>query len=86
MSASYEPRWECTDCGGLVLDMAAHERFHAILNSHALVLALLQTSHTVEHVHNRYDIAERIDARRKPADTRPSSPQGMSKMYKDAGS
>lgn len=68
--ASYEPQWECTDCGCLVLDMAAHERFHSILNSHALVLALLQTSHTVEHVHNRYDIHERIEARRKPRDTR----------------
>lgn len=69
-----------------MLDMAAHERFHSILNSHALVLALLQTSHTVEHVHNRYDIHERIEARRKPADTRNVPTQGMSKTYEDIGS
>jgi len=66
--------------------MAAHERFHSILNSHALVLALLQTSHIAEHVHNKYDIHERIEARRKPADTRNVPTQGMSKTYEGAGS
>ena len=26
----------CTDCGAFVMDVAAHDRFHSILSSHAI--------------------------------------------------
>ena len=68
-----EPRYEtayellgsvvCADCGAFVLDVAAHTRFHSILGAHAWALAVLKTSHLAAHVHDKYDVAERIDSR-----------------------
>lgn len=54
----------CEDCGALVLDQAAHTRFHSILGSHAWALAVLKTAHLAAHVHDRYEVGERIDSKR----------------------
>ena len=54
----------CTDCGAFVLDVTAHTRFHSILSGHAWALAILKTSHIGPHVHDRYDVAERIDRKK----------------------
>jgi hypothetical protein len=54
----------CMDCGVFVMDVAAHTRFHSILSGHAWSLAILKTSHVADHVHARYDVAERIDRRK----------------------
>jgi len=54
----------CEDCGVLVLRRATHTRFHSIMSSWAWTLAVLKTSHLAAHVHDRYDVTERIDRRR----------------------
>ena len=56
----------CEDCGALVMDNAAwaHTRFHSILSGHAWALAVLKTAHIGAHVHDRYDVPERIDSKR----------------------
>jgi len=54
----------CADCGVFVMDVAAHDRFHSILSSHAWVLAVLKTSHIAAHVHDKYDAVERIDSKK----------------------
>ncbi len=54
----------CLDCGGVVFDTAAHTRFHSILGGHAWALAVLKTSHLAAHVHEKYDVAERIGSRK----------------------
>jgi len=54
----------CADCGVFVMDTTAHTRFHSILSGHAWALAVLKTSHAAEHVHARWDVAERIGRRR----------------------
>lgn len=44
--AAREPRQRlCLDCGAIVGDTDAHDRFHAILNHHARALAVLTNSH-----------------------------------------
>lgn len=55
----------CLDCGAVVDNRRAHDRFHAILNDHASALAILTTSHLNERVHDRFDVVERIEKRRK---------------------
>src|SRR5579859_3751156 len=59
------PWWRCLDCGasGIAEDRAAHTRFHSILSSHAWSLAVLKTGHIAAHVHDKYDVVERIDSR-----------------------
>jgi len=54
----------CEDCGSVVTDQAAHTRFHSILGAHAWALAVLKTSHIAAHVHDKYDVVERIDSRK----------------------
>lgn len=54
----------CTDCGVFVMDVAAHTRFHSILSSHAWALAVLKTAHIAAHVHDKYEVVERIDSKR----------------------
>jgi hypothetical protein len=54
----------CTDCGVFVMNVAAHNRFHSILASHAWTLAVLKTTHVAAHVHDKYDAVERIDSRK----------------------
>lgn len=58
------PASVCLDCGCLVMDQRAHTRFHSILGSHAWALAVLKTAHLAPHVHDKYDVVERIDSRR----------------------
>lgn len=53
----------CLDCGALVLDEPAHTRFHGILGGHAWALAVLKTAHIAAHVHDRYEVVERIDSK-----------------------
>lgn len=50
----------CLDCGVAVTDEDTHQRFHAILAHHARALAVLEVSHIAPHVHDRYDVRERI--------------------------
>jgi hypothetical protein len=54
----------CLDCGALVAERAAHTRFHSVLSGHAWALAVLKTSHIAAHVHDKYDVVERIDSKR----------------------
>ena len=56
----------CLDCGAVVYagDKPAHTRFHSILGAHAWALAVLKTSHIAAHVHDKYDVVERIDSRK----------------------
>lgn len=60
------------ECGALVLldDVPAHNAFHDVLSLHAAALAVLQTAHVAGHVHDKYDVPERIDARRKQIEER----------------
>jgi len=54
----------CLDCGALVIDQAAHTRFHSILSGHAWALAVLKTAHLSGSVHDRYEVPQRIDSKR----------------------
>ncbi len=54
----------CADCGVFVMDMTAHTRFHSILSSHAWSLAILKNRHIGAHVHDKYDVVERISSRK----------------------
>lgn len=54
----------CLDCGSFIGDMGAHDRFHSILSGHAWALAVLQTAHIGANVHDRYEVAERINSKR----------------------
>lgn len=54
----------CQDCGSVVTDQPAHTRFHSILSGHAWSLAVLKASHLAAHVHDKYDVTERIDSRK----------------------
>lgn len=53
----------CEDCGALVLDRKVHDRSHSIQSSHAWSLAVLKTAHVAAHIHDRYEVVERIDSR-----------------------
>jgi hypothetical protein len=53
----------CLDCGAPVLDEQAHTRFHSILGGHAWALAVLKTAHLASHIHDHFDVVERIDSR-----------------------
>ncbi len=66
MSQSPQPRdWtECDGCGALVANTYTHDRFHSVLASHAHALAVLKTAHLAAHVHDRYEVVERINAKR----------------------
>ena len=54
----------CLDCGSLVIDQAAHTRFHSILSGHAWALAVLSTAHLGASVHDRYEVTEKIRSKR----------------------
>ena len=54
----------CADCGVFVMDKAAHTRFHSISSSWAWAIAVLKTAHVAAHVHDQYDVVERIDSRK----------------------
>jgi hypothetical protein len=54
----------CEDCGVLVTNEKAHTRFHSILSGHAWSLAVLKTAHIADHVHDQYNVVERIDSRK----------------------
>lgn len=56
--------WTCLDCGCLVVEKEAHTRFHSILSSHAWSLAVLKTAHLADHIHAKYEVAERIDSKK----------------------
>jgi hypothetical protein len=65
------PRYEvkdgvtaCLDCGVVVAITEAHTRFHSIMSSWAWMLAVLKTSHVAAHIHDQYDVVERIDRRK----------------------
>jgi hypothetical protein len=65
------PRYEeedgdlaCLDCGVVVANREAHTRFHSIMSSWAWMLAVLKTSHVAAHIHDQYDVVERIDRRK----------------------
>jgi len=54
----------CLDCGVVVAITEAHTRFHSIMSSWAWMLAVLKTSHVAAHIHDQYDVVERIDRRK----------------------
>jgi hypothetical protein len=53
----------CQDCGSVVTDQAAHTRFHSILSGHAWALAVLKNAHLAAHVHDKYNVVEKINSR-----------------------
>ena len=56
----------CEDCGCVIStnDRAAHTRFHAILSDHGRAAAMLMVAHVAPHVHDKYDVKDRFDAKR----------------------
>ena len=54
----------CADCGVFVMDVAAHTRSHSIMSSWAWMLAVLKTAHIAAHIHDQYDVVERIDSKK----------------------
>ena len=54
----------CEDCGVLVASMEAHTRSHSIQSSWAWMLAVLKTAHVAAHIHDQYDVVERVDSRK----------------------
>lgn len=54
----------CEDCGCLVAEKKAHTRYHSIQSGWAWTLAVLKTAHIAAHVHDKYDVPERIDSRK----------------------
>lgn len=56
--------WLCLDCGCVVGDPTPHRRFHSILSGHAWALAVLKTAHLAGHIHDRYEVVEKIDSRK----------------------
>jgi hypothetical protein len=63
VNTSVPPGLLCEDCGVMIGSQEAHTRFHGIMSSWALALAILRTSHIAAHVHDKYDVDERIMAR-----------------------
>jgi hypothetical protein len=62
--AGFQDLWYCKDgCGCLVVSREDHTRFHSILSGHAWALAVLKTAHIASHVHDAYDVPERIDSK-----------------------
>lgn len=55
---------ECEDCGAVVFNQEAHTRFHSILGGHAWALAVLKTAHLAAHIHDKYEVVDRIDSKR----------------------
>ena len=54
----------CLDCGVVVVIREAHTRYHSIESSWAWALAVLKTAHVAAHIHDKYDVVERIDSRK----------------------
>jgi hypothetical protein len=54
----------CLDCGVVVIITEAHDRYHSIESSWAWMLAVLKTAHVAAHIHEKYDVVERIDSRK----------------------
>ena len=63
LNTSVPPGLICADCGVMIGSQDAHTRFHGIMSSWALTLAILKTSHIGPTVHDKYDVDERIQAR-----------------------
>ena len=63
ISTSVPPGLLCEDCGVMIGNQEAHTRFHGIMSSWALAIAILKTSHISGEVHGRYDVDERIRSR-----------------------
>lgn len=57
---SYTDSVVCTECGVFVMNRAAHDRHHGILDRQAVALAVLGAAHFSADVHDRYDTADRI--------------------------
>lgn len=53
----------CTDCGVVVASKIAHDRLHSVMSSWAWLLAVLKTSHAAAHLHDQYNVIERIDSK-----------------------
>lgn len=56
----------CEDCGSVVPEglRPIHDRHHAIQNDGARAIAMLMVTHIAPHVHDRYDVKDRFDAKR----------------------
>jgi len=54
----------CEDYGAVIVDTFTHARFHSVLSSHAWALAVLKTAHLAAHVHDKYEVVERIDSKK----------------------
>jgi len=57
-------KWSCEDCGVAVTNQATHTRFHSILSAHAWALAVIQNAHMAAHVHDRYEVVDKIHSKR----------------------
>lgn len=54
----------CEDCGVVVTDEHVHTRLHSIMAAQSWALAVLQTGHIAAHVHNKYEMVDRINSKR----------------------
>jgi hypothetical protein len=75
----------CEDCGVLVIEKAAHTRHHSIESSWAWALAVLKTAHIAEHVHDRYEVPERIDSKQFDNWSADALAEVMAEMPPDEG-
>lgn len=73
----------CEDCGAVVAVREAHDRFHSILGGHAWALAVLKTAHIAAHVHDKYDVPERIDSKRFDSWTNDALAEVMAELDAD---
>jgi hypothetical protein len=74
----------CMECGALVGNVEEHERFHSILSGHAWALAVIKTSHIAAHVHDKYDVPERIDSKTFDSFTGEALAEVMASMPEEA--
>lgn len=73
----------CEGCGVVIADRATHDRFHSILGGHAWALAVLKTGHIAAHVHDRYDVPDRIDRMKFDSWTNDGLAEVMASMLED---
>ena len=66
----------CTECGVFVMNVAAHDRHHDILDRSAVALAILGAAHFSADAHDRYDTAGRIGWK-GAGDHEPDGPPGL---------
>jgi hypothetical protein len=60
-----EETFVCEGCGCVVAERLrqTHHIYESVLTSHGWAIAVLQIAHIAPHVHDRYDVRERIQSK-----------------------